>query len=74
MKFFVEGRYFNNTLWAFTFAQIQAARMGRPVEVRVEVADGPWHATAYPDNYKRAHVVKQPPGVMPLPAKAVANG
>ena len=35
MEFVVEGRYFSNPLFAFTFAAIQADRMLRPVEVHV---------------------------------------
>lgn len=63
--FFVEGRYFPNSLHAFTFAQIQADRMHRAVEVHTEKPGGivdVWHATAYPTGHKRAHIVKQPPG------------
>lgn len=36
MDFAVEGRFFPNALWAFTFAQIQADRMKRPVEVHID--------------------------------------
>lgn len=74
MDFEVEGRYFPNSLFAFTFAQIQADRMQRPVEVHVhDPYDQPlpvlkhkstWHATAYPTGYIRSHVVKQPPGLL----------
>ena len=76
MDFEVEGRYFPNGLFAFTFAQIQADRMGRPVEVHVRdkydmrrmtipSQRGPtWQATAHPANYKRHHMVKQPPGLL----------
>ena len=39
-KFVVEGRYFINSLLAFTFASIQADRMNRPVEVHVDL--GPY--------------------------------
>lgn len=79
MKFQVEGRYFPNPLWAFTFAQIQADRMTRPVEVHLDADHEPrplsrksttWHATAHPSHYVRSHLVKQPPAV--LPALAVA--
>jgi hypothetical protein len=63
MGFYVEGRYFPNSLYAFTFAQIQADRMNRPVEV--QLADSrAWHATAHPENFRRQHRVKQPPGVL----------
>ena len=56
----VEGRKFNDTLSAFTFAQIQADRMQRPVEVHYEAPRGQiatWHATAYPTDYRRQHLV-----------------
>mgnify|MGYP003136477971 CR=1 FL=1 len=71
MDFAVEGRYFPNPLYAFTFAQIQADRMDRPVEVhlRPETPHGrpyeqrsTWHATAHPSNYVRRHLVKEEPG------------
>jgi hypothetical protein len=48
-EFFVEGRYFPNSLYAFTFAQIQADRMDRPVHV---VAGDPEWAT-HRDQYGR---------------------
>lgn len=38
-NFVVEGRYFPNPLWAFTFAGIQADRMDRPVEVHIDLGD-----------------------------------
>lgn len=60
-----EGRHFDSTLEAFTFAQIQADRMSRPVEVQV---GGQWHCTAHPPNYVRRHMVKQPPAVIPAVA------
>ncbi len=58
MNFVVEGRYFDDAIQAFTFAQIQATRMDRPVEVRLNVSQHtrPWHATAYPDGYERTLV------------------
>lgn len=68
-EFFVEGRYFPNPLWAFTFAQIQADRMERAVEVHsAEEINIPrlltresatWHATAHPSNFVRSHLVAQ---------------
>lgn len=68
MEFQVEGRYFPDPLQAFTFAQIQADRMGRPVEVHIrdkyDNLEASWHATAYPPNHVRAHIVKQPPGLI----------
>ena len=64
-RFFVEGRYFPNSLHAFTFAQIQADRMQRAVEVHLDYeVPRPWHATAYPTGYTRPHIVKQPPGLL----------
>ena len=69
MEFKVEGRYFPNTLYAFTFAQIQADRMDRAVEVHASdpfdrlSSHASWHATAHPANYMRQHTVKQPPGL-----------
>ena len=59
--FFVEGRYFPNSLWAFTFAQIQADRMNRPVEVESVDIDQFrfWHATAQPSNFVRRHLVRE---------------
>lgn len=67
MEFFVEGRYFPNSLWAFTFAGIQADRMDRPVEVHVKAAQPhtvlrghgahTWHATAQPSHFVRRHLV-----------------
>lgn len=69
MDFEVEGRYFENSLHAFTFAQIQADRMQRPVQVHLhDKYDQPlpvlkhkssWHATAYPSNYVRSHLVRE---------------
>lgn len=68
MSFIVEGRYFPNSLQAFTFASIQADRMNRPVEVWVGDESRPrplsyfpsgWHATAQPSNFVRRHLVKQ---------------
>jgi hypothetical protein len=38
-SFVVEGRYFDNPLWAFTFAGIQADRMDRPVEVHGDLGE-----------------------------------
>jgi len=63
-EFFVEGRYFPDPIQAFTFAQIQADRMGRSVEIRLEGKTGPYHGTAHPPNFMRAHTVKQPPGLI----------
>jgi hypothetical protein len=64
-EFFVEGRHFPNSLWAFTFAGIQADRMLRPVEVHIKSngyykvgTDPTWHATAYPSNFVRSHLVR----------------
>lgn len=73
--FSVEGRYFPNGLYAFTFASIQADRMDRPVEVHVDRTDQgqnqyyrpkqgkranpTWHATAQPSNFVRRHLVKE---------------
>lgn len=68
MKFFVEGRYFPDPLQAFTFAQIQADRMDRSVEIRLGTAQGAYHGTAHPPGFMRQHTVKQPPGVLPLAA------
>ena len=75
MQFTVEGRYFPNPLYAFTFAQIQADRMDRPVEVHLdrtnqgqnqyhkpklgERAAPTYHATAHPSNFVRRHLVKE---------------
>jgi hypothetical protein len=73
MDFFVEGRYFANTLYAFTFAQIQADRMNRVVEVHSTNAlpansfsavggghkSASWHATAHPSNFVRRHLVPE---------------
>lgn len=63
-EFFVEGRYFPDTLLAFTFAGIQADRMNRPVEVHLNEpkfgTGRPWHCTAQPSNYVRSHLT---PGV-----------
>ena len=68
MEFFVEGRYFPNSLFAFTFAGIQADRMSRPVEVHTkkpwsDAGRKPrpitWHATAQPSNYVRSHLVTE---------------
>lgn len=67
-EFFVEGRYFPDSLQAFTFAGIQADRMGRAVEVRTQIkygdtmynpGTGPWHSTAQPSNYVRRHLVRE---------------
>lgn len=59
-RFSVEGRYFPNSLQAFTFAWIQADRMERPVEVHLNqvesIYDGTWHATARPSNYVQSHL------------------
>jgi hypothetical protein len=65
----VEGRHFPNTLYAFTFAGIQADRMDRPVEVRV---NGQWHATAHPESYVREHVYSEnsPLGISAAAAEA----
>lgn len=72
MNFAVEGRYFPNSLYAFTFAQIQADRMQRPVEVHVDETPpidryannqhhlSTWHATAHPDRFRRNFLVPQP--------------
>jgi hypothetical protein len=75
-KFEVEGRFFPNSLQAFTFATIQADRMNRPVEVhvydnthrlvrehfpKVLRHKSTWHATAHP------------PGVA-APRRIAANG
>lgn len=66
--FFVEGRYFPSSLYAFTFAGIQADRMDRAVEVHVSVLTEPrplgrnsstWHATAHPSHYVRRHLVME---------------
>lgn len=65
--FSVEGRYFPDAIQAFTFAQIQADRMKRPVEIRIQ---GEWHGTAHPSNYVRSHLVKQPPAILPDAAVA----
>lgn len=59
MKFFVEGRYFDCPVEAFTFASIQADRMKRSVEIRLEDKQGPYHGTAYPSNYVRSHLVRE---------------
>jgi hypothetical protein len=66
-RYSVEGRYFPNTLYAFTFAQIQADRMMRPVEVHFGITGrehcqgrkekATWHATAHPSNFARRHLV-----------------
>jgi len=58
MDFVVEGRYFPNSLQAFTFADIQADRMERPVEVHLNLSGtethrGTWHATARPDRRRK---------------------
>ena len=68
MEYEVEGRYFPTNLYAFTFAQIQADRMHRAVEVHISdpydrlSRTGSWHATAHPEEYRRTHLVKE--GVM----------
>ena len=57
----VEGRYFPNSLYAFTFAQIQADRMQRVVEVHNNhgsLWDPTWHANAYPTGYHRDHYLR----------------
>ena len=57
----VEGRYFPNSLYAFTFAQIQADRMQRVVEVHNNhgsLWDPTWHASAYPTGYHRDHYLR----------------
>ena len=64
MEFFVEGRYFPNSLYAFTFAGIQADRMSRPVEVHLNeggLFEKTWHATAQPSNFVRSHLVAGSP-------------
>jgi len=72
-EFFVEGRYFPNSLQAFTFAGIQADRMDRAVEVHtqselnrhLQIHDpsrlrlSTWHATAHPSNFVRRHLVTE---------------
>lgn len=68
-EFFVEGRYFENALYAFTFAGIQADRMDRAVEVHLAAQINmpavlnrnslTWHATAHPSHYARRHLVKE---------------
>lgn len=58
-RFVVEGRFFPNSLYAFTFAQIQADRMDRAVEVHNNYGSlwvSTWHATAHPEGYRRAHL------------------
>lgn len=60
----VEGRRFPNSLQAFTFAQIQADRMDRAVQVHngdpnFSYMDHTWHATAYPSNFVRSHLVRE---------------
>ena len=72
MKFFVEGRWFDDPLTAFTFAWIQADRMLRAVEVRLGGHTGSWHATAQPSNYVRGHSVtaKTAPSEFVAPALA----
>lgn len=64
MSFSVEGRYFPNSLYAFTFAQIQADRMSRAVEVHIGkplrkpgLHGSSWHATAQPSHFVRRHLV-----------------
>ena len=75
VKFFVEGRWFDDPLSAFTFAWIQADRMLRAVEIRLGGATGPWHGTAQPSNYVRSHKVadevKTAPMELPLSLVAV---
>lgn len=63
-NFSVEGRYFEDSLTAFTFAGIQADRMDRAVEVRIPafhddglLRPGAWHGTARPESYRRLHAV-----------------
>lgn len=66
MEFFVEGRWFPNSLYAFTFAQIQADRMQRVVHVHAGGEESyplygkghNWHATAYPEGYRRDHFLR----------------
>ena len=70
--FWVEGRYFPNSLQAFTFAGILADRMDRPVHVHahgkpefpLEYKGANWISTAHPEGFIRPHLVKQPPGVL----------
>lgn len=67
--FAVEGRYFPDAIQGFTFASIQADRMKRPVEVFLQRAppvagvtkqpSHAYHATAYPSDYVRRHLVKE---------------
>ena len=69
MQFAVEGRYFPDAIQGFTFAQIQADRMQRPVEVHTHVpgqriwpsgrCSHTYYATAHPSNYVRRHLVKE---------------
>lgn len=74
MNFIVEGRYFPDSLQAFTFAWIQADRMLRAVEVHTNVPGRPWHATAQPSNYVRSHKVTSKTAPMELhPALAVVG-
>lgn len=71
MQFAVEGRYFTDAIQAFTFAQIQADRMKRAVEVFLQRAPDTasntkspshsYHATAHPSNYVRRHFVTESP-------------
>lgn len=72
-EFWVEGRTFPDALQAFTFAEIQADRMQRPVHVHAGKpqyeAQGRgfevrgkglnWHATAHPSYYVRSHLVRE---------------
>lgn len=65
-EFWVEGRWFPDSLQAFTFAEIQADRMQRPVYVHVgkptyelNGRGSNWHATAYPSYHVRSHVVRE---------------
>ena len=68
--FWVEGRYFENSLEAFTFAWIQADRMARPVSVYWNQVDSiysnMWYATAQPSNYVRSHKVTSETAPMEL--------
>ena len=67
MQFAVEGRYFPDPIQGFTFAQIQADRMSRPVEVHTHTpgqrvwpggrCSHTYHATAYPSHFVRSHKV-----------------
>lgn len=61
-EFSVEGRYFPNSLWAFTFASIQADRMDRPVSVHRNFGslyEPTWESTAQPSDFVRRHLVRE---------------